>query len=155
MNSKLVFKFGIILSAITILYFLVTNLLGVSGTESAGWIGYLPYLIIIIYAFKTIDLKSYLRRFTFGAKISLIAAIASSLFMYLYLTYIDDLMVRTVVENQIAMVDKNDPTYNDKVIRLQEGITPLFYLKFGIIAGVLIGTIISAVTALFIKVKSK
>ncbi|NAY93134.1 DUF4199 family protein [Muricauda sp. JGD-17] len=142
------------MSIATIIYFLLTNLLGVSGTEWAGWLGYTPYLIVIFIGQKNLDKvyqTSYKSRFFFGALISLLAAMVSSLFMYVYLTYIDDLMVRTVVENAINTLDKEDANYTQLVVKIKEGITPLFYLKFGTLAGIVVGILVSAATAIFTR----
>jgi len=153
--KKQIIRYSSILSVSTIIYFLITNFLNVSGSELAGWMGYLPYMIVIYIGQKNNNktLSSYKSRLFFGIFISMIAALISSLFMFIYLTYIDDLMVRTVIENQIDILDKNDINYDQSITRIKAIITPLFYFKFGVIVGIVIGTIISAITAIFTKVK--
>lgn len=153
--KKQVIRYGMLLSLTTMVYFLVTNFLSISGNELVGWLGYVPYMAFIYIGQKNNNkvFHKYTSRFFFGVSISIMAALLSSSFMFIYLIYIDDLMVKTVVENQINILDKTDMNYKQSVLRIKAIITPLFYLKFGTIAGVVIGTLISAITAIFTKAK--
>ncbi len=153
MKGKEVATYGAVLSILCMIYFVVTNLLGVSGTEVAGWSGYAPYLVVLVIGFLRHDppLDNYGKRFLFGISITGLAAIASSVFMYLYLILIDDLMVRTVVDNKIAALDRHAPDFSLQAEGIRQTITPLLYLKFGTIVGLIIGTILTTITALFVK----
>ena len=143
-------KFGILLGSISILYFLVTNLLGISGDEAVGWLGYLVYLIVIYLGVKANlgTLTTFWAKFKFGVIISILGSLVSSLFMYLYLTYVDDLMIQTVLDKQEAILRAEGDSYAEKMEILKSSVTPRFYLIFGSIAGTLIGSILSVVSAL-------
>lgn len=156
MKRDQIIKYGTILSIVCILYFINTNILGYSGTQLAGWLGYLPYLIVIIYGIKKHIpvLTTYREKFLFGISISLIAAIVSSVFMYFFLLTISDAMVVAVIENEIAMLDKNDPNYTEMVEQTKNAITPFSYLIFGIVVGAIMGLIMSLIAPL-IPLKNK
>ncbi|UII81124.1 DUF4199 domain-containing protein [Flagellimonas sp. CMM7] len=153
MERKPVAKFGVLLSIILITYFLITNLIGISGSNLVGWLGYLPYAFIVYFGLiKSEDLyERYKTRFLFGVLVSLIGAVLSSIFMFVYLKYVDDLMIRTAVETQISSLDSSSESYKEMVSKIKLAITPTFYLIFGVISGSVIGTIISALIPLLLK----
>lgn len=153
MERKPVAKFGGLLSIILITYFLITNLIGISGSNLVGWLGYLPYAFIVYFGLlKTKSLyQRYRTRFLFGVFVSLIGAVLGSIFMFVYLKYVDDLMIRTAVETQISSLDSSSEDYKEMVSKIRSAITPTFYLIFGVISGSVIGTIISALIPLLLK----
>ncbi len=157
MKRNQIIKYGTILSIVCILYFITTNILGYSGTQLAGWMGYLPYLIVIAYGIKkhTPRLTNYKTKFLFGISISLIAAVVSSVFMYFFLILISDAMVVAVVESEIATLDKNAPNYMEMEQQIRSSITPFSYLLFGIIVGAVMGLIMSLIAPLLVYTKKK
>ncbi|MDC6366843.1 MULTISPECIES: DUF4199 domain-containing protein [Flavobacteriaceae] len=152
MDYKAATIFGALLGVVSIAYFLCTNLLGISGNELVGWLGYVPYILMIYWGLVESKAlyENYGSRFLFGVLVSFIGSIVGSLFMYLYLIYVDDLMIRNAIENQIVSLDSNSADYEMLVAKIKTVVTPTFYLIFGIVSGLLIGTLISAIMPLVI-----
>lgn len=157
MKRNLIIKYGTILSIICILYFISTNILGYSGTQLAGWLSYLPYLIVIIYGIRKhiSDFSSYKSKFLFGLSITLIAAVVSSVFMYFFLLVVSDAMIVAVIESEVAMLDKNAPDYLTRIEQIKNGITPFSYLIFGTVVGAIMGLIMSLIAPLFVRAKKR
>lgn len=153
MDLKAITKYGGILTIVLIGYFLTTNLIGVSGNSAIGWLTYIFYAFVIFYGLSKSreTLESYREKFLFGVLVSAIGAILSSIFMFIYLKFVDDLMIRTAIANEIGNLDSNSATYEQTVEALKTAITPAFYLLFGMISGTVIGSILSLLMPLTIK----
>ncbi|WP_299117470.1 DUF4199 domain-containing protein [uncultured Winogradskyella sp.] len=148
--KKQIIKYSCILSSICILYFISTNLLGISGDEIIGWFGYLPYIFVIYFGINLspILFSTYKSKFMFGTKVGGIGAIVSSLFMFVYLKFVSNLMIETVIKNQIALLDPSSSSYETTVETITNTITPNFYLIFGIIVGIILSLIFSSIIPL-------
>ncbi|WP_396590152.1 DUF4199 domain-containing protein [Allomuricauda sp. R78024] len=153
---KKAITYGLILSLVCILYFTIFNFFGISGENLVGWLSYLPYPIIIYLGLHNnkSSISTYKNKFLFGLFVSIIGALLGSLFMYFYLIHIDDLMIRTAVENQINSLDPSGVDYYETIQKIRSMVTPSFYLKFGTVSGIIIGAVISAVAPLFVNTKS-
>ena len=156
MDYKPTTIFGALLAIVLIVYFLSTDLFGISENEWVGWLGYILYVIMIYWGLTKSETsyENYRSRFLFGTLVSVIGTIVGCLFMYLYLTYVDDLMIRNAIENQINSPDSNNADYEVLVAKTKRGVTATFDLIFGIVSGLLIGTLISALMPLAIKAKN-
>ena len=150
--SRLAARYIVILTGLNVVYFIGANQLGIAGTQAAGWSTYVLYFLVIFVALKSQKqiLAKYWRRVLFGSVISLGGAVASAFFMYLYLSYFDDLMICTAVEDAMAALDPGHTDYDVQVQSIRATITPGFYFAFGSIAGTLIGVVISLFAAGFV-----
>ncbi len=144
-------RYGLLLSAIAIAYFLTTNFYRVSGQDLYGWLGNLIFPVgigIHLGLAKRQSPFTFLQGLKAGIVVSAVVAVASSLFMFLYLSFVSDFMIQNAIEIQTRSMLASDISIDEfhaNVNKLKANLTPTFYLLFGIVSSLIIGALSSLV----------
>lgn len=156
-------RFGLITGAVAIAYFMSLTVAGVDITQGIGrWAQVLINVGIIFLAHKNFKdnadgFMSYGQGFTIGFWISLISSIISSVFTFIYVKYIDNSFIQTMLDRQEeAMIERGMP--DEQVEQAMEMtakfMTPTSMLIFGIIGGVIMLLIVTALVGIFTQKKN-
>ena len=158
--GKVALKHGLILGLISIIYFIVINFLGEAGKGGVwSYLGII-FSIGVIYlghkAFKDEGdgFMSYKQGLGIGTLISLYAAILSSIFTFIYVSFVDDLMLQNIREQNIAEMEARglSPAQIDQAMQFSSiFMSPGFILIMGVIMGTLLGFILSLVIGAITK----
>jgi hypothetical protein len=152
-------RYGIILSAISIVFFLVLTFAGVDQTQGAGrWVGLIFYLIVIYLAHKNYKeggdgFMTYGQGMTITLWIGIVCSAIYSLFFYIYIKFIDSTFVEAIKTKAIEDMEAKGMA-QDQIDQSMEiagkFMTPEAMLLFGLIGGIIMiiicGLIVSAFT---------
>ena len=160
--KQLGLRYGLILGLIFIVYNLILQFTGLATNNWMSIISNLALLITIVMAHKAFKeggdgYMSMGQGLGIGTLISLVSGIISSVFIFIYLKFVDDSMLGLIKEKQLEQFEKQG--LSDAQIEQQMKIAEMFsgpiaILIMGIIITVFAGFIISLIVSLFTK-KSK
>ncbi len=158
---KTVLKYSAGLTAASIAYFILMNIVGLSGNNTAGWLGYVPYAVFVYLIQNQIKRQqdgslSFAQGWLYATIVCVVAAVLSSLFMFSYVSLIsDEMIVRTIEELTQSYIDSGMTglILAEKIEAAEKIVTPKFFLIFGSLAGTVIGVLVSAISAFFMRSK--
>ena len=152
-------RFGLIGAVLSIVYFLILSVAGLAGTQGVwSWIGYLITAAVIFFAHKYYKenadgFMSYSQGIGISAWIGMVSAVISSIFMYIYIKFVDTTFIETMKQTQLdAMQQKgmSDQQIDQTMKFASMFMTPeamfLFALLGGFIATIIIGLIVTIFT---------
>lgn len=151
-------KYGLILGIISIAFFLVTVFGNLAGNSAVSWLGAIPTIAIIFLAHKEFKEQgdgymSFKQGLGIGTLISLISSVISSVFTFVYVSFVDSTFMDTIKDKQIEKFEEQGMSGDQ--IEQAMGFTEIFMspmamlimgIIFGVIIGVIISLIISAIT---------
>jgi O-antigen ligase len=158
--GKVAMKYGLILGLLSIVYFLVLSFAGVLGkTQVWSYLGIIFTIAVIYLAHKAFKeegdgFMSYSQGLGIGTLICLYSSILSSIFTFVYISYVDDTMIQNIREKSIADMEARgmSPAQIDQAMGFSETfMSPGFMLIMGIVGGVLIGFIVSLIVSAITK----
>lgn len=150
-------RFGLINALLSIVFFLILTIAAIDSTSGPWrWLGYLITAVIVFLAHKyykdnTDGFMSYGQGVGIGFWIGLVSGIISSLFMYLYIKFIDASFLDLLKENQIEQMRQrgmSDEQIDRGLEFTARFITPESLLILGFV-GAIAGTVI---VALFVSI---
>ncbi|MCR9254195.1 MAG: DUF4199 domain-containing protein [bacterium] len=155
-------KWGLILGMVSVILTLIVQLLTLYENQWAGWIG-LPFSIAVVFlahnAFKNEGdgFMSYGQGLGIGVLLSLIASVISSLFNWVYLSFVDDGMIQFQIEKAHEEWEKQG--MSSAQIEQAEGfmdimMNPVTMTILGIVMGTLFGFLISLVVSAITQKKN-
>lgn len=156
-------RFGLIMGAVSIAYFMSLTVAGADVTQGIGrWSQVLINAAIIFLAHKSFKdngdgFMSYGQGFTIGFWISLISSSLSSVFTFIYVKYIDSTFIQTMLDRQEeAMIERGmpDEQVEQAMAMTTRFMTPGSMLVFGIIGGVIMLLIVTALVGIFTQKKN-
>ncbi len=156
--SKIGFRYGIIAAIISIIYSLILQLAGLASNQALSSLGLVILAIVIYLAHKAFKeqgdgFMKYGQGVSIGFIISLVSGVIGSIFMYIYISFIDDSVIQQGIDK--AYQDLEERGMSDEEIEqamqfTEKLMTPMFFLIVGIvftiIAGLIISLIISGIT---------
>ncbi|MCP4457515.1 MAG: DUF4199 domain-containing protein [Cytophagales bacterium] len=157
-TGKISMKYGLISGLIGITFFIVINLLGQGMNQSLSYINYLILAIIIYLAHKTFKeegdgFMNYGQGLGIGTLLTLISSILSSIFFYIYVSYINSEYIQQVLDmtRQKMEEDGTPDGQIDQAMEITEKmmtpvIMPIIGLVMTVFFGFLISLIVSAIT---------
>ena len=158
--GKVALKYGLILGLLSIVYFLVLSFAGVLGkTQVWSYLGIIFTIAVIYLAHKAFKeegdgFMSYSQGLGIGTLICLYSSILSSIFTFVYISYVDDTMIQNIREKSIADLEARgmSPAQIDQTMGFSETfMSPGIMLIMGIVGGVLIGFIVSLIVSAITK----
>lgn len=162
-KKSIAFKYGIVGGLIGIIVFVVQDFTGISSDPSLSWIGTV-LSIVISAAIITVGhnefkkngdgFMNYGEGLGLGTLISLVSSIISSIFVYIYVSFINPAFLENVRLQQIEAMEKQgmSDAQIEQGMKMAENFSgPTAMLIFGIIGGVFFGFIISLVVSAFTK----
>lgn len=156
--SRTGIRYGIISALIFILYELILMLTGLATNPAMGLVNIILSVVLFVMAHSTFKsanegFMTYGQGVTIGIVITVIAGTLSNIFTFLYLTFIDDSMIKTAIEKTYDdMVQKGmSDAQIEQAMKMTEkfmtpGTTLIFGLLFAFVFGVVIALIVSAIT---------
>jgi hypothetical protein len=153
------FKWGLISGIISIALFIIYDILGLIGESWVSVIGLVVFFVIVFMAhgeFKK-EGDGYMRYgqgLGLGTLTALISGVISSVFTFLYVSFINTEIPAMLLEKQIqSMEDSGQPQaqIDQSMPFLEMTTTPLAMLIFGVVFGVFFGFLVSLVASIFTK----
>jgi len=148
-------RYGLIAGLAAIAFFVLMDLLGQSGNQPLQYVQYLILAIIIFFAHKYFkdEGDGYLKfgqGLGIGVLISLISSVVSSIFFYIYVTFINTDYLSYMRDLQIEEMEKQgmSDAQIDQALGFMDNImNPPVLMVISIISTVFFGLIISLIIA--------
>jgi hypothetical protein len=156
-------KFGLIMAATSVAYFVATATLSVDATRGIGqWLGFLINATLVFLAHKWFkdhgdSHMSYGQGFTIGVWMGVFSSFISSLFTYVYVKYINTEFIELMLERQReVMANEGVPDeYIETSMEMSERfMTPGSMFFFGIVGGMIVVMIVTAIVGIFTHKKN-
>jgi len=152
-------RYGLILAVISIAYFVILNVAGVSMQGPAGWAGYVFTAVVIFLAHKYFkeNGNGYMS-IGQGVGISfwagLVSSLLSSIFTYVYIKFVDATFLENIQQTQMEDMQKRGMSEDqiEQAMQMASAFTtPEMIAVFGIIFGIIGAIIIGLIVSLFTK----
>ena len=152
-------KWGMINGFISIIFFVLVDFAGMAGNQALNWVGGLIFLILLVLAHREFKSEgdgymSFGQGLGIGTLIALISSIISSVFTFIYVSFINDNFIEAIREKSIADMEKagQSDAQIDQAMQFVEMFTsPVALLIMGILMGVFFGFIVSLIVTIFTK----
>lgn len=152
-------KWGLIHGLISIILFVIIDLIGMAGNQGLQWLGLPVFIAIMVLAHREFKndgdgYMSYGQGLGIGTLLSVVAGIISSAFTYIYITYINTDYLSGIKEMQIMQLESQG--MSDSEIEQTMEMTKMFFTPeamagFGIFFGILFGFIFALIITAFTK----
>ena len=156
-------RYGIILSCLSILYFVTVAATGTNMTEGIGrWGGLIFTVAVLWFAHKYFKengdaFMSIGQGVAISFWVCMISSVISSLFTFVYVKYIDDGFIQNLKDQQYEQLlneGMSDSQIEQAMSISESFMTPTALLLFGIFGGIIMGLIIGLVISLFTQRKN-
>ncbi len=155
-------RYGLILSLISIIYFLVMSVMNINMTEGpARWFSMIFTLAAIFLAHKYFKengdgFMAYGQGVGIAFWLTLVSTVIYSIFFYVYIKFIDSSFMDMIRDQQLEQLEARG--MSDEQIEQAMKFTEMFtspeaLLGFGIFGGVFFGVIIGLIVAIFTQNK--
>ena len=152
-------KWGMINGLISIIFFVVVDFAGQAGNQALSWIGGVIFLVLLIFAHKEFKndgdgYMSFGQGLGIGTLVALISSLISSVFTFIYVSFINTNFIDAIREKSIADMEAKGQSQAqiDQAMPFVEMFTsPAAMLIMGVLMGVLFGFIISLIVTIFTK----
>ena len=152
-------RYGIMVGLISVVYSFILIVLDESMNRTLGAFSYIFLIGGMVLAFKYYKahnggFMSFGQGIGIGTLMSLVVGLFSSVFMYIYMKFVDPEMMSRVMELQRIEMEKQgmDDAQIDQAIAMSEKFTnPEMIVIFGTIGFVIIGFIIALVVSAIMK----
>ncbi|MCA6075314.1 DUF4199 domain-containing protein [Fulvivirga sedimenti] len=157
--GKVAFKWGLITGLIMIVYSLVINMMGQFGNQALGAVSYVFIIFGIIMAHKEYKdsgdgYMSYGKGLGIGTLTTLIAAVLSAIFSYIYMTMIDPTVMDMIRDQQISDMEgrgMSDAQIEQAMSMTESFMSPGFISFIAVFIITLVGFILSLIITAFTK----
>ena len=156
-------RYGSIMAAVAVLYFVALNVAGVDMTQGIGrWASILFYIGIIVLAHKNYKdsgngFMSYGEGMGISFWIALITSVISSIFTFIYIKFIDAGFVEQIMDKQREAMEGRGLSEEqiDRAMKMTaKFMTPEMMLVFGIIGGLIMILIVGLIVTIFTQKKN-
>lgn len=152
-------KYGLFAGLVLIAYGLVIQLAGLVANQALGYVSFIFLIVFIVLGHKAYKddgdgYMAYGKGLGIGTMISLISGILSSVFSYIYITFIDDSMIAIMKEVQEDALIKQglEGAALDNALEMASSfLTPGMMFVMGIVSMLFIGFILSLIVAAITK----
>jgi hypothetical protein len=150
-------RYGLILGIISIAYFVILSVAGVDMQGAAQWAGVIFTIGVFILAHKYFKengdgFMSFGQGVGIGFWTSLVSSVISSIFTFIYVSYIDASFVENMKQQQIEQMQErgmSDAQIDQAMEFAGMFMSPTSMLIFGIVGGVVIGVIVALIVTIF------
>lgn len=162
-KKSIAIKYGVIGGLVSIIVFVVQDFAGIAGNPDVAWIPTVVSIVIfagIIFVAQN-DYKkngdgflNYGEGLGLGTLVSLVAGIISSIFTYIYVSFINTAFVENIRQQQIQAMEEQgmSDVQIEQGMKMAENFSgPTAMLIFGIIGSVFFGFIVSLIISAFTK----
>lgn len=157
--SQIGIRYGLITGLIMIVYGLILQLAGLATNTWLSSISYVILIVMIVLAHK--DFKeggdgflSLGQGIGIGTLLSLVGGVLSSIFSYIYLKFVDDSMLKEIMDKQVEQFEKqgmDDAQIEQAMAIAGKFSSPEMILVFGILGITFFGFILALIVSLFTK----
>ena len=157
--SNTAMRYGIIVGLISVIYSFVLAMLDETMNRGLGAVAYLFLIVGMVMAFKYFKnhnhgYMSYGQGLGLGTLMSLIVGLLSSIFMYIYIKFVDPEMMNRAMEMQRVQMEERgmDDAQIDQAMEMAGKFSsPELMIVFGTLGFVVIGFIIALIVAAIMK----
>ena len=157
--SNTAMRYGIIVGLISVIYSFVLAMLDETMNRGLGAVAYLFLIVGMVMAFKYFKTHnhgymSYGQGLGIGTLMSLIVGLLSSIFMYIYIKFVDPEMMNRAMEMQRVQMEERgmDDAQIDQAMEMAGKVSsPELMIVFGTLGFVVIGFIIALIVAAIMK----
>ena len=157
--SNTAMRYGIIVGLISVIYSFVLAMLDETMNRGLGAVAYLFLIVGMVMAFKYFKnhnhgYMSYGQGLGIGTLMSLIVGLLSSIFMYIYINFVDPEMMNRAMEMQRVQMEERgmDDAQIDQAMEMAGKFSsPELMIVFGTLGFVVIGFIIALIVAAIMK----
>ncbi len=157
--GKIAFKWGLITGLIMIVYSVIINMSGQIGNQALSSVSYLFLIIGIFMAHKEFKnsgdgFMSYGKGLGLGTLTTLIAAVLSAIFSYIYMTMIDPTIMDVIRDQQIMEMEgrgMSDAQIEQSLSMMESFMSPGFISIVAVFIVTLVGFILSLIITAFTK----
>ena len=157
--SNTAMRYGIIVGLISVIYSFVLAMLDETMNRGLGAVAYLFLIVGMVMAFKYFKTHnhgymSYGQGLGIGTLMSLIVGLLSSIFMYIYIKFVDPEMMNRAMEMQRVQMEERgmDDAQIDQTMEMAGKFSsPELMIVFGTLGFVVIGFIIALIVAAIMK----
>jgi hypothetical protein len=155
-------KYGLYYGLVSVALFMVSNIGDID--QQSGWFRVVSSLIFVAFIYLAHkyykdngnSYMSYGQGVGIGFWLSMVSGVISSVFMFIYLKFIDDTMLQKIKDK--AIYDMEERGMTDEQIDQAMGFTSMFMspgamLVFGILGAIFMGLIISLIVTIFTQKK--
>ncbi|MEQ8473681.1 MAG: DUF4199 domain-containing protein [Marinoscillum sp.] len=156
-------KYGVIAGLIGIIFFVIQDFAGLAGNPDFSWIG-MVISIVITAVIITLAQKEYKKNgdqymnygegLGLGTLLSLFSGIISSIFVYIYVSFINPEFVENIRQQQIVAMEEQgmSDAQIEQGMKMAENFSgPTAMFIFGLLGAVFFGFVVSLVVSAFIK----
>lgn len=161
-KKNLVIKWGLIGGLAGIIFFIVLDLAGLSGNQNIQWLGFIITITVITLAHNEFKAEgngylNYSQGLGIGTLVSLVSAAVSSVFTFIYVSFVNDEII--IKAREKAIMDMENSGQSDAQIEQGMSIveimtSPIVFLIMGLVLGVFFGFLISLIVSIFTKKNS-
>jgi hypothetical protein len=151
-------RYGLILAVISILYFVVMNILGINMQQGV-WqlVGMIPTIAVIFLAHQYFKehgdgFMRYGQGLGIGTLVGVVSSVISSIFVYVYIKFVDQSFLETVLEKAVEDMQKQGLSDEqiDQAMPMVEKMTSAESILFmGILFSVFFAFIIALIVSIF------
>ncbi len=162
-KKSVAIKYGVIGGLVSIILFVIMDFAGVSGNPSLTWVNTVLSLVIFValIAVGQREFKkngdgfmSYGEGLGLGTLLSLVSGIISSIFVYVYVSFINSAYIDNIRQQQVESMEKQgmSDAQIEQAMKMAENFSgPIAMLIFGILGSVFFGFVVSLVVSAFTK----
>lgn len=152
-------KYGLISGLLGIIFFVIVDFAGQSGNQAMSWMGLLVTAIVMYFAHKEFirdgdGFMSYGQGLGLGTLMSLVGSILSSIFVYVYVQFVNPTYLENIKQTQIIKMEEQgmSDAQIEQAMKVSENFMgPTAMLIFGIVFGVFFGFIIALIVSAITK----
>lgn len=152
-------KYGLFNAVAAILFFVILDVMGMSGNQSLSWLGLVITAVVIFLGQKEYKTNgdgymNYGEGLGIGTLLALISSIISSVFVWVYVSYINTNFIDNIRQSTMMKLEEQgmSDTEIDRVMEMSDKFSgPTAMLIFGILGGVFFGFLISLVISAIVK----
>ena len=158
-TKQLAIKYGLILGIFSVLYFLLLALTNQMSNQALGWLGYIPFIIVVVLAHRAYKAEgdgfmSYGQGLGLGTLVAAVSAVVSSIFSYIYTKFIDTEFyenLREKMEDTWAEQGMSEEQIETASSMMEKFSNSEISLIIGLLGAVFIGFILSLIITAFTK----
>lgn len=162
-KKSIAIKYGLISGMVGIIMFLIQDFAGIAGDQDYSWVimavSVVIYAVIIALAHKEYikfgdGHMNYGEGLGLGTLVALVSSIISSVFTYLYISFISPAYLENMRQQQIIAMEEQGMSDSEieQAMQVAENFSgPTAILIFGILGGVFFGFLVSLVVSAFTK----
>ena len=157
-TKQVVMKWGLILGLVSVVLTLITYMSG-TVNNAIQWLGLIPTIGAIVLAHNEFKKSgdgymSYGKGLGIGTLLNLVAGVISSVFAYVYLSFVDGSYLDLIKEQQITQMEEqglSDQQIEQALSFSEFFMSPIFFLIAGIFFAVFFGFVLSLIVSAFTK----